>query len=249
MARILSETVIRENGRIRTKTPELALAGELEQGNIVILREAVDPALCRAVRQATSRWHRSAQPTNPSAPRFSYHRIDDCPPNSETPHCFHISNFITDSKGNPKLEGGVTPDPCFAEAFKICGDIQNRITGTHATFEADQSGYFLRPQIVRYPSGGGFFDRHIHPLMPQKVGIILSLSERGKDFQTGGTRFWVGDQLLDAEQSTNIGDICMFRFDLYHDVSPVDSGSKQVDWNADDGRWTLVMPLWKPGAY
>ena len=57
--------------------------------------------------------------------------------------------------------------------------------------ERNALGQKLHPQIIQYPAGGGMFGRHQHPLEPQRVGLILGISERGADFKTGATDFEV----------------------------------------------------------
>ena len=58
---------------------------------------------------------------------------------------------------------------------------------------------------------------------------------------TGGTRFKPGDEWLDGEPYQSIGDICIFRYDIWHDISKVDESAK-LDWSSERGRWTLIMP-------
>ena len=46
----------------------------------------------------------------------------------------------------------------------------------------------LKPeiQVVHYPRGGGYFEEHRHKRYPTNYGIIITLSEKGRDFNRGG---------------------------------------------------------------
>ena len=48
---------------------------------------------------------------------------------------------------------------------------------------------YRKVQIIHYPKGGGFFDKHHHPRYPTNYGIIITLSEKFKDFKQGVTNF------------------------------------------------------------
>lgn len=100
----------------------------------------------------------------------------------------------------------------------------------------------MRPIVIHYPRGGGGFPLHTHPFLPQKIGLIVSLSEKKEDFEHGGTRFAVpnGD-IVDIGGEHTIGDIALFRIDLPHNVYPCDP---QAELNFKDpaGRWSMILP-------
>jgi len=58
---------------------------------------------------------------------------------------------------------------------------------------------------------------------------------RGTSFQT---RFGPVDTLRDHD----IGDVILFRYDLPHEVLPVDE-DEAIDWPADTGKWSFVLDL------
>jgi len=116
----------------------------------------------------------------------------------------------------------------------------NRISGNDADFTGEK---LLHPQLIHYPSGGGFFARHTHGLEPQRIGLIVSLSQRGEDFERGGTGFDVDGEIVDIEPFHDLGDIGLFRFDLPHWVSPIDI-EQAMDETSARGRWTLVLPYY-----
>ena len=85
------------------------------------------------------------------------------------------------------------------------------------------------------------FGRHLHALEPQRIGLILGLSQRGVDFQSGGTHFDVKGTDVSSEDVHDIGDMLLFRFDIPHWITPVDM-SQPCDFSLASGRWTAVLP-------
>jgi len=97
----------------------------------------------------------------------------------------------------------------------------------------------LRPWAMYYPVGGGCFGWHEHRLEPTRIGLILAMSQIGMDFCSGGTEFRTPFGLVDVAEYHDIGDICLFRYDLPHRVAPVDP-DQQRTWQGT-GRWTLLI--------
>ena len=102
---------------------------------------------------------------------------------------------------------------------------------------------YKKIQVIQYPRGGGFFDEHFHTRYPTNYGLILTLTEKNKDFTKGVTNFKFKKKKIDIENyKVSIGDLILFRFDLPHSVSPCDP---EKDLTFDNkGRWTLVFPVY-----
>jgi len=102
---------------------------------------------------------------------------------------------------------------------------------------------FRKFQVIHYPKGGGFFDWHNHPRYPTNYGMIITLSEKGKNFKEGVTNFKIKNKILNLEKfNISAGDLILFRFDLSHSISKVDPKENLLfDKN---GRWTLVVPVY-----
>ena len=154
-------------------------------------------------------------------------------------HYFHgyVFNQIKDlpSSIKPSIEGLFNSLVSFYNEL-TCQD--RKLHGTHA------DGKRFRPQIFQYPAGGGMFSTHIHPLEPQKIGVILGLSKRGRDFNEGGTGFETPEgTLVDTSSTQDMGDIVLFRYDLRHWVTPCDINSS-LDDNKSNGRWSAVIPIY-----
>jgi hypothetical protein len=112
------------------------------------------------------------------------------------------------------------------------------LTGHKHTFVAEADRRALRAWAMNYPAGGGCFGWHTHGLEPTKIGMILAMSELGVDFRSGGCEFKTPFGLIDATPYHDIGDLCLFRYDLPHRVSAVDP-DRERRWGA--GRWTLLI--------
>jgi hypothetical protein len=167
----------------------------------------------------------------------NFHAIEaGISPRQKTPHIYHAYNFLRMNEAPPELSLVLYP---IFERIRI---FQNHLTGNEAEFKPDSQGRKARPQIIHYPSGGGMFGRHIHPLEPQKIGLILGLSERGVDFQSGATHFEAGGVRIATDDCHNIGDLIMFRFDIPHWITCIDQGDK-FDSGSPRGRWTAVLPF------
>ena len=167
----------------------------------------------------------------------NFHAIEaGISPRQKTPHIYHAYNFLRIDETPPELWSALFP------VFERLRIFQNRLTGNEAEFKPDAQGRKARPQIIHYPSGGGMFGRHIHPLEPQKIGLILGLSERGVDFQSGATNFEAGGRRIATDDCHDIGDMILFRFDIPHWITCIDQGEK---FNSDSsrGRWTAVLPF------
>ena len=233
-------------GEIKPDLPDQEIAELVMQGNIVILKKPFDAENLRRLRNEVFTWGDTTEPTNPDKPTESWHRIDDNPPQSETKHICHFYNVYLDNSDNVIMPAKVNREleltslPVYARALR---DFQNRIAGTNAVFSPTEGASFARPQLIHYPLGGGFLGWHQHQLLPQKFGLILNVSERGVDCDTGGTRFKVLDRVIDSEDNQEVGDVTIFRYDLPHDVVAVDPGGP-VQWTNERGRWTFIMPYY-----
>lgn len=164
----------------------------------------------------------------------NHHRIDDNPPQSETPHRSHFYNLM-------RID--LLPKELSIDANKIFSslrDLQNKVSGTNGDFQSSDNFVRMRPQIIQYPSGGGFFGEHFHPLEPHRIGLITGLSRKGIDYKTGGTTFKTPHGFVDSGEH-DLGDITLFRYNLPHAVTEVDPKDK-LDWDSEKGRWTMILP-------
>jgi len=223
--------------KVRPEKPFSHVRGRVMEGRIVILKNAFSADLMRELRRALVEWARThpqyPQGKSPnSTPLENYHRVDDGTIRSALPHIFHQFGLNSIDQLIPPLR---EPANVVAQAML---DVENEVAGTH--FDFSLSG--LRMKVLHYPAGGGFLDEHIHPLEPQRVGLILSASKLDTDVGTGGTYFLSPFGRVEADAYHDIGDLILFRYDIPHGVSRVDE-HRALNWRSEAGKWSVVLDL------
>lgn len=211
-------------------------------GDIGVLHGAISESDSASAVEAALRWSKiepafdTKGGTASPAPLQNFHRIDNNPALSKTKHIFHTFNLE-----NVNAIGG-TEGESMRKVFDALVAIDNKLMGKRGSLSPAQGdGPNFHPQIIHYPKGGGFFDRHTHPLDPQKIGLIASLTRNGQHFDEGGTLFWNETDEVDAEPAQTIGSVTLFRFDLPHAVSKVDPDAP-LEFGKANGRWVAVLP-------
>ncbi len=210
-------------------------------GDIVVLKRAVNPSLVRSAVSELNHWA-EIEPQSKKHPRDcggASHLISYLPARSESRYIAH--DFLIQPLYNAPIVSRVMP------VFDVLRDIYNGLLGEKFDFGQDYDGFSFLPQVIQYPRGGGFFQEHFHPINPQKIGLVLAGSEYGSDFTIGGGRFRSHDGTwVSTEGSHQIGDVSLFRFDIGHDITPIDP-EYPLDWSKTDGRWSFVLPLKRSG--
>ena len=104
-----------------------------------------------------------------------------------------------------------------------------------------KSGVVDRIQIAQYPSAIGFLEPHSDPYLHQRLFFSGYMTKRGVDYHGGGF-YLVGrkDEVVEAEDGIDVGDIGIGYATVYHGVAPCNR-FKSPDWNTMDGRWFLSM--------
>lgn len=98
-----------------------------------------------------------------------------------------------------------------------------------------------RIQIVRYPPAIGYLEPHRDAAIYQPCFVSGYMSKRGVDYQGGGFYFVDEDNKARfAEDTIDVGDICIGHANLLHGVAPCDR-DKTPSWEASDGRWFLGL--------
>jgi hypothetical protein len=219
--------------------PEPEALGELVMGGQVVVVSGVlgsyaDELL--ALRRQVFEWGQSTPPQSSPDPTANSHcQQAGVSPRQGTPHVYHSYNLNRISQLPADLRRRLL------HFYEPLAAFQNSLTGNSGRLEAFDDEATLRPQLIQYPLGGGLFGRHIHPLEPQRIGMIVALSRRGVDFARGGTCFAPDDSIVDIEPHHDLGDIALFRFDIPHWVNPSDFADN-FDWDSEAGRWSMVLP-------
>ena len=214
----------------------------MDSGQIVILKEAFPEAMLDGLRSAVAAWAREVPAVDADDFRGNYHRRRAMVSRlQQAPHVFHDYNFNDLGAAPSDLQARLR------SLFEPLRDLYRDLTGTETRFEVPASGAYVHPQVIQYPSGGGFFARHWHNLEPQQLGFIVSLSKRGRDYRNGGTCFEIEGEVVDLEGRQGIGDVCVWRYDHQHWVTQSDLQDK-FDWSREDGRWVATYAYFDPAA-
>lgn len=224
------------DGIITQSRPAAEVGKLVLGGTIVILKNCFPEVQLDQLRKDVLAWSGSCEPglVDRLAAQRSWWRRDINPAASKTKHTFQTFCFALDDPTDPI---GPKVRPAFVSMARLWTDL----TGQAGGFTPDANGRALRPQMINYPVGGGFFDWHIHDLEPQRIGLIVGLTKKGRDYHKGATVFRCGEQVVAIDEFHDIGDIALFRYDLWHGVESIDPDA-ELDWSGR-GRWTMVLPL------
>jgi hypothetical protein len=157
----------------------------------------------------------------------------------QSPHVFHDYNFNDFSTLQEPLRNKLYL------TFDSLRIFYNQLTDNSLDFGFIEGEPYLHPQLIQYPNGGGFFGRHNHNLLPQKVGFILSLSKFKRDFTGGGTNFLIDNEVINLEGIQDIGDLVLWKNNLDHWVSqtPLEDW---FSWDSPNGRWVATLAYFNP---
>jgi hypothetical protein len=110
--------------------------------------------------------------------------------------------------------------------------------------------FYTPIQLLHYPRGGGWLVKHTDDyvkssnLKPEEElnynVILLSCSNKGESFKTGGLYGILGGEKIVLEDVLCKGDIVIFNSSEWHGVDPVDPEGLQTS-NLDNGRLTLLI--------
>ena len=196
--------------------------------------------------------------------RFS--RNDDHPSRGESPEALK-SNF-------QKLRIGTVPNmphvsrfvrtffnPLWAEDiykmhgnFRTMAAVRNRLIGKPDNYACDQieDGLWTAARIHQYPVGGGFMSAHRDSVVSdisRTTGLnyfqlLLIMSEKGTDFQSGGGFVESHGKLISFERACQLGDIIVYDENSLHGVEDIDP-HKLLDLDTVSGRVVAFSTLYK----
>jgi hypothetical protein len=223
-----------ERGEIRRRV--------MDEGRILLLKGAFPDAMLTDLRRAVAAWGRDVPAADADDFSGNYHRRRAMVSRlQQAPHVFHDYNFNDLAAAPARLQAQLRG------LFEPLGGLYRDLTGNETRFEVPTAGPYVHPQIIQYPSGGGFFGRHWHNLEPQQLGFIVSLSKPGRDYRNGGTCFEIEGEVVDLEGRQDVGDICVWRYDHQHWVTQSDLQDK-FDWDSEAGRWVATYAYFDPRA-
>lgn len=226
----------REGGRLVPDLPVAELGTRIDAGDeLVIFDGAYSAEECISLRREIQEWSRNndvwPEGVSASQPGINFHRVDDDSAPTSMPHIFHQFGFA---------EPGQLPAALGERLLSMRAellDLQNQLAGTDFQSGTDE----FRFKAMRHPRGGGYLVPHTHPYEPTRVALFLNLSEPGSDYHSGAARFHtVRHGWINTFEDFRIGDVLAWRYDLVHDIDPIDPGDTPV-WEGDDGLWICAM--------
>lgn len=210
----------------------------IDRGNLLILKGVFPAETLLDLRNRVFDWGLQIAYRGKGYEGRSFWRMDLNPPQSVTKHIFKSYMFNLSQVGlEPALRQRLV------EVFSAMREFQCRVTGTEAEFCGAEKKLSLHPQVIHYPKGGGWFDAHEHLFLPQKIGLILSLSKCGQDYFSGGTRFFdtTASRWVSVYGEHDLGDLCLFRYDIRHDIEEIDP-DLPISFESQAGKWSAVLP-------
>lgn len=139
-------------------------------------------------------------------------------------------------------------------AFRQMIHLRNRMLCKPDTFALDsiEEGLWTASRIQHYPPGGGFMSAHRDDLVidaASDVGLgflqlLLVLSQKGKDYLSGGGFIIKDNKFIDIEGETSLGDIILYDGDTMHGVDTIDP-NKSLDLSTPYGRLVGFVTLYK----
>lgn len=126
--------------------------------------------------------------------------------------------------------------------------------GKHETFamDAPEGGVWSASRIHQYPIGGGFMGAHQDAILSgiaDEVGydyfqLLVVMSEKGKDFEMGGSFIEENGERLYFEEHCQLGDIVIYNGATLHGVADVDP-HKVLNLSSINGRIAGFVSLYK----
>jgi hypothetical protein len=106
-------------------------------------------------------------------------------------------------------------------------------------------------RIHHFPTGAGFMFPHKDTIAPTIVKgfskyyqVLITLSEKGKDFKTGGGTVTYKNKLIEYENYTKPGDILIYDSRTIHGVNTIDPHKKFIQ-RSGNGRYSGLVTLYK----
>ncbi len=138
--------------------------------------------------------------------------------------------------------------------FRKMIHLRNHLLGKPAEFASDnvEGGLWTAARLQHYPPGGGFMSAHRDELTIDVVKeermnylqLLLILSKKGEDYQSGGGFILRDNKFIDIEDQTRLGDIILYDGSTVHGVDTIDP-LQVLDLNTSSGRLVGFVTLYR----
>jgi hypothetical protein len=215
----------------------LKLRSDIKLGDLVIVRNAINPALVQKLKEYLKVVASSSLPNyvpiQEGAPNF--HRVNQWDERSYVKCCFHQFTFFPWNSDVFNLFE-ITKNIFYLKNL-INGQPKDKFMKTKP-----EDGCTARLSFQFYPKGIGGMNKHSDPVDHHQLTVpTLIMSKKGLDFETGGMyvenengEYVFGDDLCE------IGDVILFNAQVPHGVKIIDE-HKDVDWLSFEGRWMMIF--------
>lgn len=210
-------------------------------GKVVVIRNVWSDDFIDEVIQYLSDVGRRSLPNyfpiTPTTPNF--HRLNNNDRRAHVGGCFQQFNFFPWNQDYFQL---------FEKSRRIF-DLKNQLSEVpkhsfHTVGDQSLASYTARIAFQFYPAGHGFLNKHSDPVGEHQFALPnMVLSEKGKDFMSGGTYFMDGAQKIYHEDYCHKGDIVMFDASMPHGVDIIDENLKNLPWLSYQGRWMALFSV------
>lgn len=232
---------IRESSDINSLLSDENLVNEmrsgLKEGDVYIIRRAFEKEWLLQLRNYLSDIGRSSLPNYlpilANAPNF--HRIcgDE---RSYVKGKFHQWSFFPWNQDLFEL----------FRHFRSVYELNNKINGwplNKYIGMIPEDGCTARLSFQFYPKGAGYIHRHSDVAATHKFTTVsLCMSDKGKDFLSGGLYMAAADGDFDVDAELESGDLLFMHSQIVHGVAPVDPDIP-CRWTAFEGKWTLILAV------
>ena len=213
------------------------LREQILDGSIVIKRAAIDAELVASILSYLVGIGKHSlpmySPIEVGHPNF--HRLNRSDERSYVEGCFH--QFVFYPWNQDLFDLFALTNDLFRLKSALSGKSPDYYLGKNG-----RDGIVSRLAFQFYPSGSGYLNRHKDPVGQHQITIpLVLLSEKGKDFSTGGL---FAEDLEgvrhDLDELVSPGDAVFLDASLVHGVDLIDEG-EPTDWLAFRGRWSLIV--------
>lgn len=213
-------------------------AQTLRAENVLIVQRAYPKELCRSIIEYLTNVGRNSLPNYQAiiegAP--NNHRMNRSDPRSYVEGCFHQFSFYP---WNQDLFNFFT---LFQKVYHL-KNVLNNIPENSYVGAKPERDCISRLSFQFYPQGSGFLNLHRDPVdFHQLVLPLLILSEKGKDFKSGGAYVDIRGERILFDDLCGSGDIVIFNASFPHGVESIDEATPEF-WPAFKGRWMLLFAV------
>ena len=141
------------------------------------------------------------------------------------------------------------------QIFRKLARFRNQIYNLDSEFTLSgiENGMWSANRIQHYPRGGGFMAEHVdvgtanvarEMDLQSYIQILLLMSEKGKDFNTGGAYINLDGERFFYESECKIGDVMIYDGRVNHGVEEIDY-LENFEMNTLNGRIVAMTTLFK----